>query len=232
MRHCSRAMTDLPLRSWSPLHELVPDVPLRHGHAISIDMAYSATLANQRGLMSDQEHRRILNLFSRCGLSMDHPQFNEEILDQGTKAILKTRDGLLRAAVPNPLGSCTFLNDVSTEELFDALRKHKEVMKDYPRNGAGLDAFVDASDTGYTMNAAPVENGSNGSVDAALNKTVINNDAVNGQANGGLGATNVDGATGAPNPAMKHAAGVDTDSAMTNGEVNGMKGKTNGANGA
>ncbi|TKA22437.1 hypothetical protein B0A50_07980 [Salinomyces thailandicus] len=218
--------------TWSPLHELVPDVPLRHGHAISIDMAYSATLANQRGLMSDQEHRRILNLFSRCGLSMDHPQFNEEILDQGTKAILKTRDGLLRAAVPNPLGSCTFLNDVSTEELFDALRKHKEVMKDYPRNGAGLDAFVDASDTGYTMNAAPVENGSNGSVDAALNKTVINNDAVNGQANGGLGATNVDGATGAPNPAMKHAAGVDTDSAMTNGEVNGMKGKTNGANGA
>ncbi|EAT88778.2 hypothetical protein SNOG_03573 [Parastagonospora nodorum SN15] len=35
--------------TWSPLHELSPKVPLRHGHAISIDMAYSATLANQRG---------------------------------------------------------------------------------------------------------------------------------------------------------------------------------------
>merc|ERR1712070_1108946 len=54
--------------TWSPLHELVPEVPLRHGHAISIDMAYSATLANQRGLLSDQEHRRLLNLFSRAGL--------------------------------------------------------------------------------------------------------------------------------------------------------------------
>ncbi|OKO97884.1 2-epi-5-epi-valiolone synthase [Penicillium subrubescens] len=39
--------------TWSPLHELTPATPLRHGHAISIDMAYSATLANTRGLLSD-----------------------------------------------------------------------------------------------------------------------------------------------------------------------------------
>lgn len=41
---------------------------------------------------------------------MDHHQFDEEILDKGTKAILKTRDGKLRAAVPSPLGKCVFLN--------------------------------------------------------------------------------------------------------------------------
>lgn len=213
--------------TWSPMHELVPDVPLRHGHAISIDMAYSATLANQRGLLSDEEHRRLLNLFSRVGLSMDHPQFDEDILDKGTKAILKTRDGKLRAAVPNPLGSCVFLNDVSQQEMSDALRKHKEIMKEYPREGAGLEAFVDSSDTGYTMNSAPVEKADG--VNESLKKTVINDDAVDGQAAGGLGATNVDGSTGEPNKATKHAAGVDADSAMTNGTVNGT---TNGhANG-
>ena len=134
------------------MHELVPETPLRHGHAISIDMAYSATLANNRKLISDAEHRRILNLFSRAGLSMDHPQFDEEILDRGTAAILKTRDGKLRAAVPNPIGSCTFLNDVDAEELNAALRRHKDLMKEYPRQGEGLEAFVDASDTGYTEN--------------------------------------------------------------------------------
>lgn len=139
--------------SWSPMHELVPDTPLRHGHAISIDMAYSATLANNRKLISDDEHRRILSLFSRAGLSMDHPQFNEEILDKGTAAILKTRDGKLRAAVPNPIGSCTFLNDVEAVELNAALCRHKELMKEYPRNGEGIEAFVDASDTGYTDNS-------------------------------------------------------------------------------
>lgn len=137
------------------MHELVPETPLRHGHAISIDMAYSATLANGRGLINDAEHRRILNLFSRAGLSMDHYQFDEEILDKGTAAILKTRDGKLRAAVPHPIGSCIFLNDVSAEELNEALRRHKELMKEYPRNGEGLEAYVDASDTGYTESSAP-----------------------------------------------------------------------------
>jgi 3-dehydroquinate synthase len=66
---------------------------------------------------------------------------------------LKTRDGLLRAAVPNPIGSCTFLNDVTEEEMNETLRRHKELMKEYPRNGNGLQAYVDASDTGYTENA-------------------------------------------------------------------------------
>ncbi|KAF7713395.1 Uncharacterized protein PECH_001335 [Penicillium ucsense] len=143
--------------TWSPLHELTPPTPLRHGHAISIDMAYSATLANIRGLLSDEEHRRILKLFSRCGLSMDHELFNEDILAKATAAILKTRDGLLRAAVPSPLGSCKFLNDVTDEEMAAALRRHKALMQEYPRNGAGIEAYVDASDTGYTVNAAVEE---------------------------------------------------------------------------
>ena len=134
------------------MHELLPETPLRHGHAISIDMAYSATLANNRKLISDEEHRRILNLFSRAGLSMDHHMFDEEILDKGTAAILKTRDGKLRAAVPNPIGSCTFINDIEAKELNAALRRHKQLMREYPRNGEGLEAYVDASDTGYTEN--------------------------------------------------------------------------------
>lgn len=115
-------------------------------------MAYSATLANQRGLLSDDEHLRLLTLFSRAGLSIDHPQFDDEILDKGTAAILKTRDGLLRLAVPNPLGRCTFINDVSPRELRDALRKHKKIVGTYPRAGAGLEAYVDSSDTGYADN--------------------------------------------------------------------------------
>lgn len=136
--------------TWSPLHELVPATPLRHGHAISIDMAYSATLARGRGLLSEADHRRLLTLFSRAGLSMDHPQFDEDILIRGTAAILKTRDGKLRLAVPSPLGGCAFLNDVSQEEMLGALRAHKDLMKEYPRGGEGLEAYVDSSDTGYT----------------------------------------------------------------------------------
>lgn len=199
------------------MHELVPDVPLRHGHAISIDMAYSATLAHGRGLLSDEEHKRILNLFSRAGLSMDHHQFNEEILDKGTKAILKTRDGLLRAAVPNPIGSCVFLNDVSEEELNSALRKHKEIMKQYPRNGEGIEAFVDSSDTGYTTNEQSPEAKAKG-VSAELKKIVLNDDSTS---NGVNGLSNGD--------AKAHSAGAEGKSQQNDGLKNGLASKVNGA---
>ena len=185
------------------MHELIPEVPFRHGHAISIDMAYSATLAKVRGMLSDGEHQRILGLFSRAGLAMDHDQFDEDLLEKATKAILKTRDGKLRAAVPSPLGRCIFLNDVSMQEMHAALRQHKGLMQDYPRRGAGLEAFVDASDTGYTMNQKPSEvvNGHDG-----LQKSIITDDVSNGICNDGV-PTHDGQATSDPSIATKHASG-------------------------
>jgi len=162
--------------TWSPLHELSPDVPLRHGHAISIDMAFSATLAHVLGKLSSEEHRRLLNLFSRAGLSMDHPLFDEDMLEKATSAILKTRDGQLRAAVPSPLGQCVFLNDVSHKDMCAALKVHKNLMKEYPRGGAGLEAYVDASDTGYTINGTSVENESRTGMNG-VEKVVATDDA-------------------------------------------------------
>jgi 3-dehydroquinate synthase len=196
-------------------------------------MAYSATLANMRGLLSDEEHKRLLNLFSRAGLSMDHHQFNEEILDKATQAILRTRDGKLRAAVPHPLGKCVFLNDVSMDEMFAALKHHKELMKNYPRNGEGLEAFVDASDTGYTMNNKPVES-TNGISDGLKKISVLNDDVksddvapkLNGNATSGKATNGVSKAT-------KHASGPEgvdglQNGALQNGKSNGV---TNGVNG-
>ncbi|TKX25249.1 3-dehydroquinate synthase-like protein [Elsinoe australis] len=198
--------------TWSPLHELVPDVPLRHGHAISIDMAYSATLAHMRGLISDEDYKRILNLFSRAGLSMDHPQFDEEILDKGTKAILKTRDGKLRAAIPAPLGSCVFLNDVDMNEMNAALRKHKDIMKQYPREGAGLDAHVDSSDTGYTVNNKPAEGVK---VKNIASKSLINDDVKVAEETAANKAAESNGVNGTTN-------------GHTNGVSNGVKNIVNG----
>lgn len=155
---------------WSPLHELVPEPPLRHGHAISIDMAYSATLSFLRGLLSAEDHMELLKLFSRAGLSMDHDQFDGPLLEKATAAIIRTRDGKLRAAVPvSPMGQCVFLNDVSQEEMMSALKQHKTMMQKFPRKGAGIDAFVDSSDTGveeedveYTFQQLQVHDATNG----------------------------------------------------------------------
>ncbi|KAG5999835.1 hypothetical protein E4U54_001654 [Claviceps lovelessii] len=124
-------------------------------------MAYSATLSRKRNLLTPEDHMRLLRLFSRAGLSMDHPQFDAPLLDKATAAILRTRDGKLRLAVPtSPLGECVFLNDVSHEEMTEVLQMHKDMVAQFPRKGSGLDAFVDASDTGYNLQAAPSGSGS------------------------------------------------------------------------
>lgn len=111
-------------------------------------MAFTATVGLEMGLISKDEHTRLLRLFSRAGLSIDHPQFDETVLEKATEAILKTRDGKLRLATPGPLGKCTFVNDYTLKNLQRILKVHKTLTQEYPRQGAGLEAYVDASDTG------------------------------------------------------------------------------------
>ena len=128
--------------TWSPTLELTPRVPLYHGHAVNIDMAFSATIAAQRGYISEQDRDRILGLMSRIGLSLDHPLLEIDLLWEATESITQTRDGMLRAALPKPIGTCFFANDLTREELQEALAKHKQLCQSYPRQGAGEEAYM------------------------------------------------------------------------------------------
>jgi Taurine catabolism dioxygenase TauD, TfdA family/3-dehydroquinate synthase len=123
--------------TWSPTLELAPETPMLHGHAVNIDMALSATVAEQRGYISVADRNRILGLMSRIGLAIDSPYLTAALLEEATKSIVKTRDGLLRAAVPRPIGSCFFINDLPEGELNRSLALHKELCRRYPRSGDG-----------------------------------------------------------------------------------------------
>ncbi|KAF2431504.1 hypothetical protein EJ08DRAFT_648768 [Tothia fuscella] len=111
-------------------------------------------------MLSKEEHTRLLNLFSRAGLSIDHPTYDDVAIEKGTAAILKTRDGSLRLAVPSPIGSCQFVNEFTVKDLQRVLKVHKDHTARYARSGAGLEAYVDASDTGEPTKTS--SNGANG----------------------------------------------------------------------
>ena len=128
--------------TWSPTLELAPSVPLLHGHAVNIDMALTATIAENRGYITLEDRDRILGLMSRIGLALDHPLLDSDLLWYGTQSITMTRDGLQRAAMPKPIGECFFVNDLTREELDAALIDHKRICATYPRQGAGIDAYV------------------------------------------------------------------------------------------
>ncbi len=128
--------------TWSPTLELAPDPHLFHGHAISVDMAFSATVAERRGLIGSGERDRILALMSSIGLSIDSPYLTSELLRRATASIVQTRGGTLRAAVPNPVGTCVFLNDLTDDELDTMLLEHRDVARGYPRDGVGIDVYA------------------------------------------------------------------------------------------
>jgi 3-dehydroquinate synthetase len=130
--------------TWSPTLELAPEPPMFHGHAISIDMALSATLAHQRGYISVGERDRVHGLMSRLGLAVDSPHLTPELLVAATESIVQTRGGLQRAAVPRPIGECFFVNDLTPGELVDALAAHREICGGLPRRGGGDDMYTAA----------------------------------------------------------------------------------------
>jgi len=131
--------------TWSPTLELTPDLPMFHGHAVNIDMAFSATIAQKRGYISIVDRDRIFGLMSRIGLAIDSPYLTPELLWKATESISGTRDGLVRAAVPNPIGSCHFMNDLTRLELDHYLTAHKEICRHYPRGGDGEDMYLSAN---------------------------------------------------------------------------------------
>jgi 3-dehydroquinate synthetase len=131
--------------TWSPTLELAPETPMLHGHGVNVDMALSATLAQRRGYISVSDRDRILSLMSRLGLALDSPYLTPELLRAATESIVQTRDGLLRAAVPRPIGECGFINDATAQELEATLVAHRELCGDYPRGGEGEDVFVTES---------------------------------------------------------------------------------------
>jgi demethyl-4-deoxygadusol synthase len=128
--------------TWSPTLELTPEPPYFHGHAIAVDMAFSTTLAERRGYISTSERDRIFWLMSRLGLTLTSPYLTSELLTKATDSIVATRDGRLRAAVPRPVGSCVFVDDLSGAEIAETLAVHGELVAGYPRGGEGEDMFV------------------------------------------------------------------------------------------
>lgn len=81
---------------------------------------------------------------SNLGLALDHPPLEMDLLWRATKSIILTRDGLLRAAVPRPIGTCYFINDLTREELTECLAEHKRICNDFPRKGEGVDLYIGA----------------------------------------------------------------------------------------
>jgi len=147
--------------TWSPVYELTPKPqPLHHGHAIAIDMSFSATWAAKEGWISESLRDRVHANFRNLGLSLYHPSFTIDKLHYGTTSILQRRDGDLYAAIPDKeIGKCRYINtdDFKNRAALDAsleagLRAHMQLVNEKYDGGVGKESFIttgfDAKGTG------------------------------------------------------------------------------------
>lgn len=113
--------------TFSPSLEMVALPALLHGEAVCIDMALTTCLAEQRGLVTGEERRRVLDLMTRLELPTWHPLLTADLLEKALADTVRHRDGQQRLPLPVGIGSACFVNDVRPEELAEAAAALEDV---------------------------------------------------------------------------------------------------------
>lgn len=103
--------------SFSPAIEMAGLPDLLHGEAVCIDMALTTHIAHRRGLVSDTELGRVMNVMRLLELPVHHTSCTPELLVRALVDTTRHRDGLQRLPLPVGIGAATFVNDVSADEL-------------------------------------------------------------------------------------------------------------------
>ncbi len=114
--------------SFSPMIEMNALPELLHGEAVNIDMVFSLILAKQRGLFSSRDLERTLRIMRCLDLPTFHKTCSLELLEQALDDTVKHRGGLQRLPLTNGIGRCSFVNDVSAQEMKSAATEFEKVL--------------------------------------------------------------------------------------------------------
>lgn len=101
---------------------------LRHGEAVAIDVNLSAVIAHRRGMLAADQLERLQILTRRLGLPLLPPAIAPELLWMSLVERTRHRGGRQRLPVPFRIGACTFLDDVTADEVRAAV----DVLAAYP----------------------------------------------------------------------------------------------------
>ncbi|MBC6471688.1 MAG: 3-dehydroquinate synthase, partial [Hormoscilla sp. GM102CHS1] len=129
--------------TWSPRYE--PAAGLMHGHAVSIGMAFGATLATMMGWISAAERDRIIALIRTLNLAVYHPILEDiDLMISGQKNMNRKRgDGGLWAPLPRGgIGNCDYAREVPQKLLEAAISEHQALCATFGDGGAGVEMYL------------------------------------------------------------------------------------------
>jgi len=128
--------------TWSPRFE--PAAKLLHGHAVSIGMAFGASLAVEMGWLKPAESDRIIALCRSIGLSVYHPILEDlDLMVEGQKNMRRKRgEGGIWAPLPTGIGSCDYAQEVTCAALEAGINRHKDYCSNLPDGGKGEQMYL------------------------------------------------------------------------------------------
>ncbi|MFO0704143.1 MAG: sedoheptulose 7-phosphate cyclase [Patescibacteria group bacterium] len=107
--------------TFSPHIEESDNYRISHGEAVGKDILLSTHIAHNRGLISTQDFDRIIKLIKNVGFTKGHNFSSVEDLHKSLKAIKRHRAGSLNLVVPTGIGSHTFIQECSIDEISEAV---------------------------------------------------------------------------------------------------------------
>lgn len=112
--------------SFGPTIEMKALPALLHGESVAIDMAICAVISHQRGLLSGSELQRIFTVYRALDLPIYHEVCEPKLLIDALEDTVSHRDGLQRMPLPKYIGFGIFVNDISSNEIEQAITFLKE----------------------------------------------------------------------------------------------------------
>ena len=97
-----------------------------HGEAVLLDIAISTMIASKRNLLSNSATSRIFCLIGELGFILDTTILDPSMLWQSLQERTYHRNGLQRVPLPNDIGNCAFVNDVTGDEIESAVKLLEE----------------------------------------------------------------------------------------------------------
>lgn len=96
---------------------------LLHGEAVLLDILASSMIALGRGLLSECEVERILGLVQRLGIRLDLNLLDPGLMWACLLERIEHRNGYQRVPMPDGIGNCIFLNDITRQEIEMAVER-------------------------------------------------------------------------------------------------------------
>ncbi|WP_447002174.1 sedoheptulose 7-phosphate cyclase [Saccharothrix isguenensis] len=113
--------------TFSPTIEMRALPELLHGEAVCVDMALTTVIAHRRGLVGEIDRDRVFDVMHRIGLPSWDPLLEPELLAKALENTVRHRDGMQRLPLPVGIGDVVFVNDVTRDELADAVAEQREL---------------------------------------------------------------------------------------------------------